>query len=205
MTQTRALPNPEIQPKGFRTPLQVELGEDGLWVLTRELQWIGSDNDLLLVSLGEKTDFASVPRLAQALLPSADTRVVRAAVVHDFLCRELGDYYLAHMRWQYEAGEWDDELDTFRRVPDRPRPIEPKAPAFSAVDADAIFKKIMADEGAGWWMQNIGWLGVRLGAARNPARRAGWLSTLPGVAGLSTLFLGLALVALALITWLVPW
>lgn len=187
-------------PPGFKTDLDIRLQDNGLWVLLADLVWQGSDGDVLVVKAGEETDFASVPRWLQALLPSADPRVVRAAVVHDFLCRELNDY---HRAWsEYLLG-----LDLVKITGDdrfrRPRPS--RRPAFSAVDADAIFKKIMADECAGWWMQNIGWLGVRYGAAANPARRAGWLRTLPRVAGLSTLFLCLTLALVALVCLAVPW
>lgn len=183
---------------GFKTEVKVQL-TGGLWVLLEPLVWEGSDGDVLIVPAGEETDFASVPQFAQFLLPSADVRVVRAAIVHDFLCRELGDYYHARRAiWDADPdATWEDTEDMVKK------------PAFSPVDADAIFKKIMADEGAGWWMQNTGWLGVRFGAAANPARRPGWLSTLLGVAGLSTVFLGAALVILSLVVTLAilvgPW
>ncbi len=177
---------------GFKSELNVQL-TTGLWVVKSPLVWQGSEGDAIVVSIGEETDFASVPRLLQALLPSADSRVVRASVVHDFLCRELNDYYRG-------MEEWLAGLDLVKITGDekfrRPRP---ERPAFSAVDADAIFEKIMRDEGAGWWMRNTGWLGVRLGALWNPARRAGWLRTLPRVAVLSTLFLAVALAGLAIV------
>lgn len=181
---------------GFKSPLKVELGDNGLWILTSDLLWRGSDGDLLIVKAGEETDFASVPRFAQALLPSADNRVIRAAVVHDFLCRELNDYHRA-------VEEYLDQLYSDMPVRDI-RPV-PTKPAFSSVDADAIFKKIMADEGAGVWMRNVGWVGVRLGAAANPARREGWASTLWPVLWRSTAFLCLALAILAVICLIVPW
>lgn len=177
---------------GFKTDLDVRLQDNGLWVLLSDLVWQGTDGDVLVVRAGEETDFASVPRLAQVLLPSADPRVIRAAVVHDFLCRELNDYHRAHAAWL---------MDEACGHPTAP----PRKPAFSSVDADAIFKKIMGDDGAGWWMQNVGWLGVRYGAAVSPARRPGSLSTLPRVAGLSMLFLCLALVLVAIVVGLAIW
>lgn len=176
---------------GFKSPLKVELGDNGLWILTSDLLWRGSDGDLLIVKAGEETDFASVPRWLQALLPSADPRVVRAAVVHDFLCRELNEFY------RITKGDGWAEADHALRGTGKP--------TFSAVDADAIFKKIMADEGAGWWMQNIGWVGVRLGAAANPARREGWASTAWPVLWRSTAFLCLTLGLLALLCLVIPW
>lgn len=174
---------------GFKTELDLRLRPDGLWQHLDDLVWVGSEGDRVTVPAGRTTDFASVPRLLQNVLPSADPRVVRAAVVHDFLCRELNDYRRAVRAWL------DGPRDS----------VSPTEPVFSSTDADAIFKKIMRDEGAGWWMQNIGWLGVRLGAAVSAARRPGSLSTLPGVAGLSLLFLCLTLGLLALVCWVVPW
>lgn len=186
--------HPPIAP-GFKTPLRIELGENGLWVLLEDLVWVGTDGDTLIVRAGEETDFASVPRWLQALLPSADPRVVRAAVVHDFLCRELNDWHRAVEQSRFTM----DEAMQYAKVGGVPRPI------FSSTDADAIFKKIMADEGAGWWMQNIGWVGVRLGAAVSPARRPGWQSTAWPVLWRLTLFLCLAAVIAAGVAWAVPW
>ena len=180
---------------GFKTPLTVTLNDDGLWILDTDLVWRGSDGDLLVVAAGEETDFASVPRFAQVLLPSADNRVIRAATVHDFLCREINTYYRLRLeRWESDPDiTWEETADLF-----------PK-PAFSSADADAIFEKIMADEGAGWWMRNVGWLGVRYGAAVSPARRPGSLSTLPRVAGLSFVFLWVLAAIVAVVGWAYPW
>lgn len=190
---------PDVEP-GFYSDLDTRLGEEGLWVLLSDLIWVGSGSDTLIIKTGEETDFASVPRLLQALLPSADPRVVRAAVVHDFLCRELNEYHRAQQA-PYAPGAG---LTNAERHDLLVKAEAMSSPAFSAVDADAIFEKIMRDEGAGWWMRNVGWLGVRLGALWNPARRAGWLSTLPRVAGLSTLFLAAASAILAGLAWLIP-
>lgn len=201
-TTLQGLPSPEVTP-GFQTPLRIELGENGLWVLLEDLVWIGSDGDQLIVRAGEETDFASVPRFAQVLLPSADPRVVRAATVHDFMCREINEYHAAQVA-PYAPIE-DGYLTSAERSALFDKAAAMPKPAFSAVDADAIFEKIMADEGAGWWMRNVGWLGVRYGAAANAARRPGWLSTLPRVARLSTAFLALALAIVALVGWAYPW
>lgn len=185
---------------GFKNEFDVRLGPDGLWIHLDDVIWEGSDGDRALVPKGRTTDFASVPRLAQVLLPSADPRVVRAAAVHDELCRELANWYRALQ--ELLIGE-----DLFRITGQiKYRRPTPEMPAFNSVDTDAVFEKIMRDEGAGWWMTRIGWVGVRLGALRNPARRSGWLSTAPRVLGLSTVFLAAALAplaALAGLVWLV--
>jgi len=196
MTTTIALPpNPD---KGFLTPLRIELTASGLWVLTEQLVWRGSDGDILVVPAGSETDFASVPRWLQALLPSADPRVVRAAVVHDFLCRELNEYHRDLVRWRrgLEFSLISGLESCFER---------PEMPAFSAVDADGVFEKIMRDEGAGAIMQSTGYLGVRLGALANPARRPGWHTTARRVFSLLFCYLIVLLAALALIGLVVPW
>lgn len=172
---------------GFKTPLVVELGTR-LWSLQSDLVWEGSDADLLVVKAGEKTDFASVPRPLQWALPSADPSVVRASVVHDFLCRSLNEYFAARQEiWHGNPDvTWEGTADLVFK------------PAFSAVDTDAIFRKIMRDEGSGWLVSQFGWIGVRWGALGNPARCVGWLSTAPAVLGLSALFLAAALALLTL-------
>ncbi len=182
---------------GFKNEFDVRLGPDGLWLHLDDVVWEGSDGDRAVVPKGRSTDFASVPRIAQALLPSADPRVVRAAAVHDELCRELDRFYRG-------VREWLMGLDLVKITgEDRYRRPYPERPAFNSVDADAVFEKIMRDEGAGWWMTRVGWVGVRLGALWNPARRSGWLSTAPRVIGLSTVFLAAALALLAPLAGLV--
>lgn len=176
---------------GFETDLVVQLGADGLWVLYDDLIWRGSDGDVLEVYAGEETDFASTPRLLQALLPSGDPRVVRAATVHDFLCRARNEWYAARRRHLQLMMEW------LYSTEDRPMPVAPGEPKFSSVDADRIFKKIMADEGAGWWMQTVGYVGVRLGALKNPARREGWLTAARPALAVAGAFLAGALAILA--------
>jgi len=182
---------------GFLTPLRIELGDDGLWILTHELVWKGSDGDVLVVPAGSETDFASVPRLLQFLLPSADPRVVRAAVVHDFLCQELNDYHRQLVRYRQGRAQ---SLATGLENPI----LKPDVPAFSAVDADGVFEKIMRDEGASWFMQDVAWLGVRLGALANPARRQDWGSTAGRVVGLALFHLFLTALALCLIALIIP-
>jgi len=166
---------------GFEAPLVVELA-NGFWVLQKPLVWRGSNGDVLAVETGEVTDFASTPRLLQAALPSAEPRVVRAAVVHDFLCRQLNE------RYAKVANRINDGY-THEAAENSAPPTK-----FSAVDADGVFRKIMKDEGASWLMQQVGWVGVRWGAAKNPARRAGWWGTFPELAW-KTALLALPLMA----------
>lgn len=180
---------------GFKTDLDIRLDEDGLWVLLAPLCWEGSDGDAVTVPKGARTDFASVPQVFQFLLPTAATYVVRAAVVHDELCNLLGRRYHARREiWNTDPDVLWEETD--ERVPRAP---------FGPIDTDAVFEKIMRDEGANWLTQQIAWLGVRCGALANPARRAGWLSTAPRVLGLTTAFLAVTLATLALVAKVVPW
>lgn len=183
---------------GFKTDVLVQLRKDGQWELLEPLVWQGSQGDSVVVEAGAVTDFASVPRWLQSLLPSAATYVVRAAIVHDELCNRQKKYW-------YDVLAWRESLVAVRETGDerwrQPRPVPPE---FNSVDTDAVFEKIMIDEGAGWLSHRVGWLGVRLGAL-SPHRRQGWLSTLPRVARLSLAFLGAALAALALIGWAIPW
>lgn len=187
---------------GFKTDLDIRLQDNGLWVLLSDLVWEGSDGDVLIVKAGEETDFASVPRWLQALLPSADPRVVRAAVVHDFLCRELNEYHAAQLA-PYAPIE-DGYLTSAERSALFDAAAAMPKPAFSAVDADGVFEKIMRDEGAGSVMQATGWLGVRLGAVANPARREGWGSTAGRVLALILCYLITVVAILCLVALAIP-
>jgi len=152
---------------GFQTELDVRLTADGLWQHLDDLIWEGSDGDVVIVPKGRTTDFASVPRLLQWLLPSADARVVRAAAVHDELCRLRNEWYAIQQAPYAPIGTLTNNE---RWLLERVAEATPEPP-FSSLDADRIFRKIMADEGAGLWMQHVGYAGVRVGAWFNPARR----------------------------------
>lgn len=206
MTRTRTADAEDV----FSTPLDVRWDrETGKWKLISPLVWKGSDGDAVIVPAGEETDFASVPRLLQNIMP-ATGKWTRAAVVHDMLCRLLAVFWLAWHKYDEEADRWINEWiqrheQGFSDLPAWPFPTHPDLPRFSAVDTDAVFEKIMKEDGVGPIMRRIGWVGVRWGAAANPARRKGWASTLPRLAGLSTAFLAVVLAVLVLVAWIVPW
>lgn len=176
---------------GFKTPLIVEEVGPHAWRLVEPLIWAGTKGDTIIVQAGAVTDFASTPDLLQSIFPNTGTWT-KAAVVHDKLCDELNARYNARQ----EA--WESNLDaTWEDTDD----LVPKT-RFSSVDTDAVFELIMEQAGTGWFKRKIGWLGVRWGALKNPARRDGWLSTAVPVIGYSLLlalpFLVLATLAVAL-------
>ncbi|MEK6443601.1 DUF1353 domain-containing protein [Pseudonocardia sp. T1-2H] len=69
----------------------------------------------------------------------------------------------------------------------------------SPVDADGILRRVAAEEGVSWLLRWLIWLGVRWGAAGNPARRPGWWSTAPTVLPATLLVLPLLLPAVLLV------
>lgn len=105
--------------------------------------------ETILIDSGFPTDLASVPRAFWALLPP-DGTYENAAVVHDHGCVELADAYRLGRR-----------------------------PAISSRDNDGLFRRIAREGGTGWVARWHLWMGVRLGALANPARRAGWLRDAP--------------------------
>ncbi len=114
-------------------------------------------HDVITIPAGTPTDLATVPRIFWALIPPQGAWE-RAAVLHDWLCQELGRYDKQYAAWM--RGE----------IPDPPDP-----PQVNARHTDGLFRRVMreADEVpnvVAWIM----WMGVRWGALFNPARRAGW-------------------------------
>ena len=154
-----------ITQTGFLTPLRVESVDAQTWKLLEDLEWMGTQGDLFIVEAGEFTDFASVPWWTQSLIPKTGTWT-KASVVHDKMCDLINEDY----RLVKEYGE-DHYL--FPQIP----------PVFDSVDADAIFRKNARDEGTGPIRSEMLWLGVRLGALKNPARRIGWMDTFPRFLG----------------------
>ena len=71
----------------FTSPLILEFVDGWYWILNKEFTYrIGDENSELaiIVPLGFKTDFASIPRLFWRVLPPCGA-YGKAAVLHDFL------------------------------------------------------------------------------------------------------------------------
>lgn len=150
----------------FKTKLRLEEHGTKSFVLTEDLVYEGRDQTFT-VPAGFVTDFASVPQFMYWLIPSYG-QYTNAAVVHDYLCVALADYY------RYPAG-----------YPDPPA---------NAVDTDGIFRRIMREEGVPLVRRWLMWTGVRWGAMFSPYRRAGSLSTLFKVLLLSAIELPFLLI-----------
>lgn len=112
------------------------------------------------VPAGFRTDFASVPRVVQWLIPSYG-RYTLAAIVHDWLCVDLKRYY----------NEVSHYLDAMSHL--WPNPGHPAPPVASSRDTDGIFRRIMRELGVPFLRRWVMWTGVRWGALGNPARRKG--------------------------------
>jgi hypothetical protein len=69
----------------FETQLVVEQLDDIDWKVMQPLRYQGN-SDSFVVPTGSQTDFASVPKIFQWLLPRSG-RYTKPAVLHDFLCR----------------------------------------------------------------------------------------------------------------------
>jgi hypothetical protein len=63
----------------------------------------------------------------------------------------------------------------------------------SPVDADGIFRRIMAELGVGPVKRWLAWAGVRWGALTDPRRRRGWWRTAPQLIGITILALPLGI------------
>ena len=183
---------------GYLDPLRVEAVDTNTWALLDRFRWQGSEGDLFVVEAGEETDFATVPWWTQSLIPRTGTWT-KAAVLHDKMCRELFRIYLEREVWrknQEQAGTPDFDPELYLNYPQ---------PVFTSIDTDLIFRKNARMEGTGAIRAELLWLGVRYGAAANPARREGWLSTAPRVV-LDTLLVLLAVVVIiAGLSWAWPW
>ena len=71
----------------FTTPLVVEKLDDGWWELRESFSYrVGyAEGVTITVPVGFKTDFASIPRLAQPLIGNPAGQFGKAAVIHDYL------------------------------------------------------------------------------------------------------------------------
>ena len=113
-----------------RTP-----GSTGEWELTGSLVYEGN-RDRFTVPKGFKTDFASIPRILQILVPKNGSHDA-AAIIHDFL---------------------------YRRQPFVPSPAPSQAmQRISRKDADRLFRRIMRELGVNCIRYNLMYAGVRIG------------------------------------------
>jgi len=70
---------------GFTTELVVQQLGDFDWKVNKPLRYKGRV-DTFVVPTGSETDFASIPKIFQWLLPTSG-RYTKPAVLHDYLCR----------------------------------------------------------------------------------------------------------------------
>jgi hypothetical protein len=167
-----------VRQTGFITPLRVESMDARNWCLLEDFVWNGTKGDTFIVPSGSLTDFASVPWWTQSILPRTGTWT-KAAVMHDKMCDELNEIHRLRKNPQFAGIR----------------------PTFTSVDTDAIFRKNARDNGTDRVRSELLWMGVRLGALANPARRVGWLGTAPRVVGDVVLLLAF----LYLITFFILW
>lgn len=120
----------------FRNQIKVArfAGESGEWTLLEDLVYRGV-RDTFLIPKGFKTDFASIPRIFQSLIPK-NGRHDGAAIVHDFL-------YSVQPR-VHKPG-----TQTRERISRR--------------DADRIFLRIMRELGTNIVRRNLMYAAVRIG------------------------------------------
>jgi hypothetical protein len=183
----------EETPLGYLDPLRVEALDTNTWTLLDRFRWQGSEGDLFVVEAGEETDFATVPWWTQSLIPRTGTWT-KAAVLHDKMCRELIRIHRERLVLQGERTDLD-----WAEVCEEIKPV------FTSIDTDLIFRKNARAEGTGPIRAELLWLGVRYGAAVNPARREGYLKTLPRVTLDTLLVLLTVVVIIAGLSWAWPW
>lgn len=136
------------------------------WKLLNNLTYKGKD-EYFDIPAGYQTDFASVPRAVQALIPTTGAYTL-AAVAHDYFCDSLNTGY--RLRKQgvdaMRAAGWVELVGKgWIKEPEMPGPR----------DTDAIFRRMMRELGVSFLLRWLIWVGVRWGAVANPARRPGWL------------------------------
>jgi len=149
--------------------------EDGTYVLTQPLTYHGRD-ETFTVPAAFDTDLASVPSFLTWLVPIAGVGD-RAAILHDWLCVHLDDYW--HDLHNPHCSE---------PAPDGPPPANSR-------DTDGIFRRCLRELGVPTVRRWLYWTGVRWGALANPARRAGWAKDAPLVAAISLCALPVVLLA----------
>ena len=118
-------------------------GEACEWELLADLVYVGS-RDKFIVPKGFKTDFASIPRLFQNLIPK-NGRHDAAAIVHDYLYR-CQPFVTIRM----------SQTVTFSVTHDR----------ITRLEADGVFRRILKELGVGYFRRSLMYRAVRLGGRR---------------------------------------
>jgi hypothetical protein len=117
-----------------------------------------------VVEAGYVTDLASVPRPFRVVLPTSG-KITPAAIRHDKRCDDLNAWYDAWIAYGRPV-----DLDVLYH-----RGVDVHRPALTSVEADREFLDGLRQLDPEHPVRNLGyWVGVRLGALGNPARRDGW-------------------------------
>ncbi len=147
------LPLPPIRPLQHRNGEAYELVDD-----------LRDTTGRIVVERGYVTDLASVPRPFRVLLPTSG-KITPAAIRHDRRCDDL-NYW--HEAWVAHGRPVDANA-----LPYRGELV--LLPELDSIAADREFLDGLRQLDPEHPLRNLGyWLGVRLGALGNPARRGGW-------------------------------
>ena len=176
---------------GFDGPVNVNLDVGGASVvLTKERVYTAKQGDSWRIPAGFRTDFATIPTVLSWAIAKLGLWTL-AAIVHDLLCEGLNKWHRAVQEviaGTHDGFVWDDARENVIQIRLADGTLVDR-PTASAVDADQLFLRIARDHGADPVSAEILYVGVRLGALANPARRAGWPRTAPRVVGSGLLLL----------------
>lgn len=162
--------------RGFDSELHLVSHGPATWALTQPLIWTGTRGDTFVVPTGFVTDFATVPRFLHWEV-SPYGAYTRAAVLHDWLLVQLGDF-TRRIRLTGHPSTWDWN--------------EPPA---NSRDCDGIFRRVMEDLGVPWAKRWTMWTAVRWASLFNSRRAYGRQigKDLPAMLGMSLLALPVSL------------
>lgn len=159
--------------------LNVSRVDSRRWKLLSDVAYKGKTENWTMKA-GFETDFASVPRAVQALIPTTGAYTM-AAIVHDYFCDSLNTGHKLRRQGvdAMRAAGWVElEERGWVQQPELPGPR----------DTDAIFRRIMRELHVSLLLRWLIWVGVRWGALVNPARRKGWYKDAPKVILLTILY-----------------
>jgi hypothetical protein len=145
---------------------QVAIRRVGLntWQLLEPLCYREGEAGLTFTApAGFRTDFATVPRWAQGLVPRTGLWD-EPAVIHDLCCDDLRRYRDECARWACAEGR-----------------ATVRAPWRNARQTDLLWHQMLRAGGVGPVLAALLWTAVRWGALANPARRPGWWRDAPTV------------------------